>query len=323
MTKPLHVPVLMEPLLKYFREYAEQNPDQKIRYFDGTFGRGGHLRAVLNAFPNCSAVAFDQDPEAIEFAKENFKDELASGRLEIFHKNFADFSPEVHGQFDLMLLDLGVSSPQLDQSQRGFSFYHDGPLDMRMDFSKGKTAADIVNSLSEDELNELFKELGEIRSPYRVTRAIVNDRIETPYKTTRELASLIERVEGWQKKGFHPATQFFMALRLEVNQELEVVRKSLTKLIHGLKPKARLAVLTFHSLEDRIVKNAFKDFNDLDLGAPLFKKVIQAERDEAKDNPRSRSAKLRIFGKYGPDDLLRMKEEAAKRAAYFKDEDEE
>ena len=177
--------------------------------------------------------------------------------------------------------------------------------------------------LSEDELNELFKELGEIRSPYRVTRAIVNDRIETPYKTTRELASLIERVEGWQKKGFHPATQFFMALRLEVNQELEVVRKSLNPLIHGLKPKARLAVLTFHSLEDRIVKNAFKDFNDLDLGAPLFKKVIQAERDEAKDNPRSRSAKLRIFGKYGPEDLLRMKEEAAKRAAYFKDEDEE
>lgn len=321
MNKPLHVPVLLEPLLKYFREYVEKNPGQEIRYFDGTFGRGGHLRAVLNEFPQCKAVAFDQDPEAIAYAQENFKSEIENGRLQVFHRNFSDFSPEEFGQFDLMLLDLGVSSPQLDQGQRGFSFYHDGPLDMRMNNSTGRTAADIVNNESEEELNEIFKELGEIRSPYRVTRAIVHDRVETPYQTTRDLAGLIERIEGWSKKGFHPATQFFMALRLEVNQELEVVEKSLAPMIHGLKPKARLAVLTFHSLEDRIVKNAFKEF--MDLGAPLFKKVIQAEWGEAKDNPRARSAKLRIFAKYGEDDIAEMKNEAARRAAYIKEDVEE
>lgn len=295
----LHKPVLMtevlaalEPVLK---NSTMENP---LRFFDGTFGRGGHLRAIMETFPTLRAVAVDQDPEAIAYAKENFAGEIASGHLQVHHCNFTDFSVEKFGQFDAMLLDLGVSSPQLDQGLRGFSFYHDGPLDMRMNpAGAGPAAAEIINNWSEDELNELFQQLGEVSRPYRVTRAIVHDRKAKPYETTRELAGLIERVEGWHRKGHHPATQFFLALRLQVNQELEVVQNSLLPLVHGLKSKARLAVLTFHSLEDRIVKNKFKEFADeaQGLGSPVNKKVIQAQWSEAKENSRARSAKLRTF----------------------------
>jgi 16S rRNA (cytosine1402-N4)-methyltransferase len=292
----LHVPVLLTDLLAMFAPTIESQPGVSLRYFDGTFGRGGHLKALMEKYPQISAVACDQDPEAIAYAKENFADWIAEGRLQIHHANFSDFTTERFGQFDLMLLDLGVSSPQLDQGPRGFSFYHEGPLDMRMNNSEGLTAADIIRDYSEDELNDLFKNLGEISRPYRVTRAIVHDRKEKPFLNTRDLAGLIERVEGWHRKGHHPATQFFLALRLQVNQELEVVENSLEKLAHGLKSKGRLAVLTFHSLEDRIVKNKFKELAEtMDAGSIVNKKVIQAEWNEAKDNPRARSAKLRVF----------------------------
>lgn len=275
---------------------VEANPEKPLRYFDGTFGRGGHLRALLEKYPQVTAVACDQDPEAIAYAQTHFGDWISQGRLQIVHENFSEFSKEKFGEFDLMLLDLGVSSPQLDQGQRGFSFYHDGPLDMRMNNSTGLTAADIIRDFSEDELNDMFKEYGEIPSPYRVSRAIVNDRKEKAYLTTRELAGVIERVEGWRRKGFHPATQFFMALRLVVNRELEVTEQCVEPLVHGLKSKGRLAFLTFHSLEDRIIKNKFKDLSDAkELGRLVNKKVIQAEWNEAKDNPRARSAKLRVF----------------------------
>lgn len=295
MTAP-HIPVLLVPLLEKFAPVVEAQPEKPLRYFDGTFGRGGHLKALLERYPQISAVAFDQDPEAIEYAKQNFADWIAQGRLELHHRNFSEYSKEEFGEFDLMLLDLGVSSPQLDQGQRGFSFYHEGPLDMRMNNTKGQTAADVVAQLSEEELNEIFKELGEIQRPFRVTRAIVHDRDEKPFITTRDLAGLIERVEGWHRKGFHPATQYFMALRLYVNRELEVVQDSLEKLAYGLKSKGRLAVLTFHSLEDRIVKNKFKELAEtMDAGSIVNKKVIQAEWNEAKENPRARSAKLRVF----------------------------
>lgn len=286
-----HIPVMLKEILDHLSPVlsAAEHP----RYFDGTFGRGGHLQAILNAFPNLTAVATDQDPQAIEYGRQKFAKEIADGRLQLLHQNFVDFDAEKLGLFDAMLIDLGVSSPQLDQAERGFSFYHEGPLDMRMDTSKGPTAADLLAALTEDELNELFKELGEIPKPYRVVRAIVHDRKEAPFVTTKQLASLIERVDGWHRKGFHPATQYFMALRLRVNSELEVVDQVLEKLVKGLKPSGRLAVLTFHSLEDRIVKNRFRSFSE--LGEPLFKKVIQPEWNEQKQNPRARSAKLRIF----------------------------
>ncbi len=292
----LHIPVLLNEILEMFAPVVEAQPDQPLRYFDGTFGRGGHLKALLDRYPQISAVAFDQDPEAIRYAQENFKDWIQSGRLQIHHKNFSEFNKAEVGEFDLMLLDLGVSSPQLDQGPRGFSFYHEGPLDMRMNNSTGPTAADLIAQFSEEELNDLFKNLGEIQRPYRVTRAIVHDRGEKPFLTTRDLAGLIERVEGWHRKGHHPATQYFLALRLHVNQELEVVQNSLENLAHGLKSKGRLAVLTFHSLEDRIVKNTFKDLAErMENGFVVNKKVIQAEWSEAQKNPRARSAKLRVF----------------------------
>lgn len=142
--EPLHLPVLLPEVLEMLGAVIDSNPEQKFRYFDGTFGRGGHLKALLEKYPNLSALAMDQDPEAIEYGRKNFADWIDQGRLEIVHGNFAEFSAEKFGQFDLMLLDLGVSSPQLDQGQRGFSFYHDGPLDMRMDTTKGPTAADLI-----------------------------------------------------------------------------------------------------------------------------------------------------------------------------------
>jgi len=286
----VHIPVMLEEILAHLAPALEQlNP----RYLDCTFGRGGHLQALLNKYPTLSAVALDRDPQAIEYGRDHFAAEISAGRLQIEHLNFSDFSSEKFGMFNAILVDLGVSSPQLDDASRGFSFYNEGPLDMRMDTTQTLTAANLIAECSEDELIEIFKSLGEVQKPFRVVRAIVHDRKTKPFVTTRELASLIERVEGWRRKGFHPATQYFMALRLAVNAELRSVETALLPLIHGLKPRGRLAVLTFHSLEDRIVKNMFRQ--QTELGQPVFKKVIQAGREEEVKNPRSRSAKLRIF----------------------------
>jgi 16S rRNA (cytosine1402-N4)-methyltransferase len=290
-----HIPVLYKEILDFLLPVLQQplayNGEPK--YFDGTFGRGGHLRKIYEQVPGVSAVAFDRDATAIAFGKESFAEQIQEKKLTLVQDNFANFKNHNLNGFDAMLIDLGVSSPQLDQAERGFSFYHDGPLDMRMDNTTGWSAADIIAQYSEEELIQVFTELGEIHRPFRVVRAIVHDRKEKPFTTTRQLASLIERVEGWRKKGFHPATQFFMALRLKVNEELDAVSQAIEPLILGLRPGGRLAVLTFHSLEDRIVKNIFKERTD--LGLALTKKVIQASREEEKENPRSRSAKLRVF----------------------------
>jgi len=293
MTKvdtPLHIPILLSEIV----EVAKPVLQKESCYLDATFGRGGHLRAILERYPQVTAVGLDRDLEAIQYGRENLEHFLNEGRLKLIHQNYADFDHKILGCFDFILIDLGVSSPQLDQAHRGFSFYQEGPLDMRMDLTQDFTASDILNSYSEDELIRVFKELGEIRSPYRVVRAILQDRVSRPYQTTRDFASMIERVDGWRKKGSHPATQYFLALRLEVNQELEATRSGVKALVAGLKPGGRLAVLTFHSLEDRIVKWLFKD-ELKHLGRPLFKRVIEPTQDEVKANPRSRSAKLRVF----------------------------
>lgn len=295
MTKveaPLHIPIMVTEILHYAEPILS---NINSVYFDGTFGRGGHLKAVLNHYPLTQAIAFDRDQQAIEYANMHLSNLIESQRLQIFHRNFTDFEVETCGQFDFGLIDLGVSSPQLDQASRGFSFYLDGPLDMRMDLSQALTAQEIIQSYSEDELIRIFKEYGEVRSPYRVVRALVHDRHNKTFSSTRDLAGLIERVDGWHKKGVHPATQYFLALRLEVNQELEATRAGIKNLITtGLKTNGRLAVLTFHSLEDRIVKRLFKD-ELVEFGRPLFKKVIEPSQDEIKINPRSRSCKLRVF----------------------------
>lgn len=288
-----HIPVLLKEVVESFSPFfPANNSSSEIRYFDGTFGRGGHYKTLKMMIPNMQAVVFDQDLQAIGFAKENFKTEVESTQLKVEHANFSQFSPEKWGQFDMMLLDLGVSSPQLDEADRGFSFYHDGPLDMRMNTTGGVTAEMIINEWDEQDLIKIFKEYGEVHSPFRVVRALVHDRKTKPFKTTKDLAGLIERVEGWRRKGFHPATLYFQGLRLAVNQELEVLEQALPEVIKGLKPGGRLSVITFHSLEDRIVKNIFKTS---ELGRPVNKKVIVADREEQEKNPRSRSAKLRVF----------------------------
>lgn len=288
----VHIPVMLPEVLEALSYVA--NPPERL--LDGTFGRGGHTKALLQKYENLKAIGVDRDETAHEFAKNNYADLLESGRLSLWQGSYRKYI-EAHPQekFDLILLDLGVSSPQLDSAERGFSFYGDGPLDMRMGHHQQTTAADIINTWDEEELIEIFKKYGEIHSPFRLVRAVVHDRKIKPFTSTAQLAGLMERVEGWRQKGKHPATQYFMALRLVVNQELEDLENSLPLMINALNPGGVIAVITFHSLEDRICKNIFKAH--METGSRLNKKVIVPSDEEQKQNPRSRSAKLRAFQK--------------------------
>lgn len=293
----MHKPVLLNEVLR-LSETAVLQP----KIWDATFGRGGHTRALLEKYPHGTVLATDRDPAALDYGQKEFASLLQSGRLQLQKLNFHRAqAPETESffsnhQFDVILMDLGVSSPQLDDPERGFSFYHDGPLDMRMDPTQGTSAQEIVNTWTEVGLQRVFMELGEIPRPHRVVKAILQDRREKPFTTTSQLSQLIERVEGWRKKGRHPATQYFLALRLLVNEELDGLKESLPLLMEkALRPGGRLLVITFNSLEDRIVKNIFKDRKD--LGVPVNKKVIVPSREEILENPRSRSAKLRVFSR--------------------------
>ena len=283
-----HIPVLFNEIIDSFSVFKNKS---NLTYFDGTFGRGGHAKGVIEAYKINKIYATDQDLKAMEYAQINFP------HIEFSHENFLDFAKKniQNSNFlDLILLDLGVSSPQLDVAERGFSFNKDGPLDMRMNQKTKMTAAEIINQFTEEDLLKVFIEYGEVIKPQRVVRAILNDRIEKPFMTTMQLAGLIERVDGWWKKGFHPATQYFMALRLVVNQELHVVEEAIPLLINQLSDGGRLSVITFHSLEDRLVKNIFKESKN---GFVVNKKVIVPSLEECKINSRARSAKLRIFQK--------------------------
>lgn len=286
----MHKPVLLNEVLDCFSVFENRND---LVYFDGTYGRGGHFRAIKNRFHPSESFATDQDTVAIAVARNEWGEDKS---VHLFHENFYSFveQKKSHLNFDMVLLDLGVSSPQLDQAERGFSFNKDGPLDMRMNQTGKMTAAEIINTFSSEDLISLFASYGEIQNPARVVRAVINDRATVPFQTTLQLAQLIERVDGWQKKGFHPATQYFMALRLVVNRELEAIQDVLPLLIKQMQDQGRIAVITFHSLEDRIVKNLFKDSDD---GFLVNKKVIVPSEEECKINVRARSAKLRIFQK--------------------------
>lgn len=298
---PEHYPVLLQEVLAAF--YPFRNKPAPT-YFDGTFGRGGHYSAVRFVIPQMKATVMDQDLAAIEYAKTRFQTEVEQGQLKVIHGNFSQFSEHNLKNFDMMLLDLGVSSPQLDQAERGFSFYHDGPLDMRMNQQQGLTAEMLVNTASEEDLIRIFKDYGEVYRPARVVRAIVNDRKQKAFQSTKQLAGLIERVDGWQVKGFHPATKYFMALRLAVNSELEVVEQTIPAMIRSLNPGGRLAIISFHSLEDRIVKNIFRGSEN--LGRAVTKKVIVPTQEECDRNSRSRSAKLRVFERSAQDELAKF-----------------
>jgi 16S rRNA (cytosine1402-N4)-methyltransferase len=284
----VHIPVLLNEVIAGF---SSQKEKKDLIYFDGTFGRGGHYQEIKKKYNLLKSLATDQDQKAILYASQNFSE------VQISHENFYDFAKKNTEKFDMALLDLGVSSPQLDESDRGFSFMRDGPLDMRMNQNIEKTAANLVNECSELELFKIFSDYGEVQKSAKVVRAILKDREIQKFETTLQLAKMIERVDGWQKKGFHPATQYFMGLRLVVNQELEVTAAAIPLLIDQLKDQGRLAIITFHSLEDRIVKNIF---NESKVGFSVYKKVIVPTDEECKNNSRSRSAKLRVFQKGQP-----------------------
>lgn len=293
----MHKPVLLDEIVKIAGEIDPR------WILDCTFGRGGHSLALLNLPSHPHLTGMDQDQEAVQFGLKNFSSFMEQGRLCLVHGSFhvaVKNIPKPAEGYDVVLADLGVSSPQLDEAARGFSFYHDGPLDMRMNLAQEFSAADIVNGWPEVELIRLFQEYGEVRRPQRVVKAIVQDRRTDKFTTTRQLAGLIERVEGWRKKGHHPATTYFLALRMAVNNELEGLQNALPDLMQSLSAKGRLIILTFHSLEDRIIKYAFKES---EIGFPLFKKVITATREECADNPRARSAKLRVFQRGTLEDL--------------------
>lgn len=297
MKNSKHQPVLLAEVLA---TAAEMSTEPKL-ILDATFGRGGHLSALHEKYPTSKFLALDKDEQAIRAGRELFLPD--SSRVHFLQTSFSQGDKVIEearkvfksDRFDFILVDLGVSSPQLDQPERGFSFYHDGPLDMRMDQSEEVDAAALINQASEEELVKIFKDYGEVPRPFRVVRAILHDRKTKPFETTRQLASLIERVEGWGRKGHHPATRYFLGLRLCVNSELDETKVGLNWMIRALAQQGRLAVITFHSLEDRIAKRIFKESTI--YGKLVNRKVIKPSREEIASNPRARSAQLRVFEK--------------------------
>jgi 16S rRNA (cytosine1402-N4)-methyltransferase len=258
------------------------------KYLDATAGGGGHSELILNQGQKIKLIAIDRDEMAIAAVKEKLANYYPQ-QLEFWQGNFADYQPK-DILFDGIIADLGVSSPQLDIAERGFSFRHTAPLDMRMDRSQRTTAAEIVNHWQEVSLADLIYEYGEERFSRRIAKKIVQQR---PFKTTTELAEAIaSTVPGKYRHGrIHPATRTFQALRIEVNQELKSLEKFIAQAPNWLKPGGKIGIISFHSLEDRIVKHCFRNSELLEV---ITKKPITADKDEQRANPRSRSAKLRF-----------------------------
>jgi 16S rRNA (cytosine1402-N4)-methyltransferase len=266
-------------------------------YVDGTLGLAGHAGAILEAAPGTRVVGFDKDGETLERARAA----LASygDRARLVHADFREAPVHLAGQrVDGILLDLGVSSVQLDQSERGFSFQADGPLDMRMDRSAGETAADVVNTMDERALADLIYAFGEDRRSRHIAHSIVNARRHRRIETTGELAAIVRRASGrpaW-KPGIDSATRTFQALRIHVNRELERLADALRALAALLAPGGRMGVIAFHSLEDREVKHTFRALASEGF-ALLTRKPVRPGPDEEARNPRSRSARLRALAR--------------------------
>jgi len=277
-----HVPVLAEPTIAGLEIVAGGV------YLDCTVGGGAHSALILQAAENVSLVGLDRDQMAIAAASDTLKD--YGDRVSFWRGNFCEYQPPSDLKFDGILADLGVSSTQFDVAERGFSFRESGDLDMRMDDRQTLTAAEIVNHYKEVELADIFFKLGEERLSRRIARQIVEKR---PFKTTLELANAISACvpSSYRHGRIHPATRTFQALRIAVNRELESLEKWLAIAPNWLKTSGKIAVITFHSLEDRIVKHTFREDDRLQV---LTKKVIIATDEETRAIPRARSAKLRI-----------------------------
>ncbi len=285
---PVHVPVMLEPVLHWLR------PQPGMVMVDGTLGGGGHARALASAVgPAGIVIGLDRDPAAIDAAERN----LAGLPMRVARANFCDL-PEVLEELgvervDGVVLDLGLSSDQLADQSRGFSFSSEGPLDLRFDPLRGEPARRLINRLSAEHLTELFSRFGEERYSRRIAQAIVGRRREQPIETSAELADLIRRSVPTPFGGHRidPATRVFQALRIAVNDELKSLEIALRRIPGCLRPGGRMVVISFHSLEDRRVKEAFMADERLNV---LTRRPVRPDENEVNDNPRSRSAKLRV-----------------------------
>lgn len=285
-------------------------------YVDGTFGRGGHSRLILSRLGSQGRlIVFDKDPQAIETAQKLAEQD---GRVTVVHDGFSSFQTTLDKlgieEIDGALFDLGISSPQIDDGARGFSFRFDAPLDMRMDPTRGMSAAEWIATASEQDLHEVIKNYGEERFSRQIARAIVAQRTESPIDTTRKLAQLVAQNVRTRERGQDPATRTFQAVRIFINRELEEVEAVLPQVMGRLKQGGRLAVIAFHSLEDRIVKQFVKKYSqhpplprwaavkEADLPLPPLKamgKAIKPGVKETASNPRARSAVLRVAERTG------------------------
>ena len=281
-------------------------------YIDATFGRGGHSRAILQQLNEAGRlIAFDQDPEAIAYAKQEFANEP---RLTIEHCNFNQVADMVEqygltGKIDGVLMDLGVSSPHLDDAERGFSFMRSGPLDMRMDTTQGETAGQWLARVKPADLIYVLKKYGEEKFAKRIATAIVETRAMREITETGDLAEIISNAIPVKEKHKHPATRSFQAIRIHINQELQAIEQGLKGVVSVLAIGGRLSVISFHSLEDRIVKRFMRDMSsrprlpaglpvmeaDIEVPFRLVSKPVVASESELKINPRSRSARLRVL----------------------------
>jgi 16S rRNA (cytosine1402-N4)-methyltransferase len=305
-----HKPVLLDEVIEALNIRADGN------YIDATFGRGGHSREILKRLgPQGRLFAFDKDPEAIKFAQNEF---IQDKRFEIIQGSFAMLMQHIqqrqlHEQCAGILFDFGVSSPQLDDAERGFSFRFDAPLDMRMNPDEGMSVAEWLNKADETDIANVIYEYGEERASRRIAKAIVNARAESRIETTTQLAELIKQVIPVKRnknkgKEIHPATKTFQALRIFINRELDDIKDVLPQAIDVLCPQGRLAAISFHSLEDRIVKRFMRDEStpknyppelpimpeDETVRLKLIGKKIKAGEEEVNANPRARSAVLRV-----------------------------
>ena len=299
-----HVTVLLQEAVTALRV------DPRGVYVDGTFGRGGHSRLILESLgPEGRLVAFDRDPRAIAAGAA-----IQDKRFSLHHTPFSEMGEVLQqqgiGLVDGVLLDIGVSSPQIDEGERGFSFRFDAPLDMRMDTTRGETAAEWLARADETEIAEVIRDYGEERFAKQIAKKIVAARSERPVATTRQLAPLVAEAVRTREPGQDPATRSFQAIRIHINQELQELSLALSQALALLKPGGRLAVISFHSLEDRIVKNFLRDqaepASHLPKGLPLradqlpqptlvlVGKAVRASREEVAANPRSRSAIMRV-----------------------------
>ena len=301
----MHQPVLVEEVAELLAVRSGG------MYVDGTVGSGGHAAAILDrAGADGCLLGIDRDAEALGRARSRLS--RCRGSVRLVHGNFSEMQALADsrgfGAVDGIVLDLGVSSEQLDTAARGFSFTAEGPLDMRMDRSRGPTAADLVNGMAEEELTRLLREKGEERNAWRIARAIVRERGRGRIETTGQLAALVREAAGRRTGRLHPATRTFQAIRIAVNAELESLEKGLEDGLALLRKGGRMVVIAFHSLEDRIVKQCFvrhtarreslvqggwREYWDPPRVEPLTRKPVVPSREEIAANPRARSARLR------------------------------